>query len=195
MSCLIQRLQGGTPEIFPISIRDTNQLRADGAREIGRFTRDRSIANLGDDDVFVGAALKPDGSPFYLCIVGPSLEVGQTEEWKGAFYAPFGVGEVVGSVNGDPNIKLARLSVKAQLLVQSEPRVSAEWVVIGSQETRPNKAALISNVTISIAGPHAPEDIRRCIALHAPQRALGEPRAIVAMQCGVAVAALIEAIC
>lgn len=195
MSCMIQRLQGGTPEIFPISARDINQLRSDGARAMSSFTGDRSITDLGDDDVFVGVALKPDGSPFYLCIIGPSLEDGQSEEWKGAFYAPFGVGEVVGSVNGNPDMKLASLSIKAQLLVQSEARVRAEWVVNGSQQTRPNKAALIQSVTISNPGPHRAEDIHRCIALHAPQRALGEPRAITAMQCGVAVAALIEAIC
>ena len=75
------------------------------------------------------------------------------------------------------------------------PLVSVDWEIRGNQGTRPNKASLIGSVTINDPGPHDPDDIRRCVALHAPLRCFGEPRAIVAMQCGVAAACLLEAIC
>ena len=54
---------------------------------------------------------------------------------------------------------------------------------------------MIRSIKIAAPGPHDSNDIRRCIALHAPQRVFGEAKALIAMQCEVAVACLIEAIC
>jgi len=98
------------------------------------------------------------------------------------------------------------ISVKARLLLdeRGNPAVftpgravhaSVDWEMRGTQATRANKAALMVSVTIGNPGPHDPGDIRRCVALHAPQRSFRLPQSIVAMQCGVAAAALLEAIC
>ncbi|MEM9104989.1 MAG: hypothetical protein AAGC96_04975, partial [Pseudomonadota bacterium] len=151
-------------------------------------------------DYFVGAATRADGTPFYLWITAPDLETGQQKPWTGAFFAPFGVGEIHGLVKAVPGNKsddfaITELDVTAKLVVRGKTHAEASWQLIGSQHSLPNKAALIQGVKIVDAGPHDADDIRRCIALHAPQMALGEPRALVSMQCGVAVSALIEAIC
>jgi hypothetical protein len=80
-------------------------------------------------------------------------------------------------------------------MANGEELVSAEWEIIGTSTNTANNAALIRSVTITNPGWHDPADVRRCVALHAPQRVFGEPKAVVAMQCGVAAACLIEAIC
>jgi hypothetical protein len=147
-------------------------------------------------DQYVGAALRPDGSPFYLTTLAPSLAAALASAWQGAFYAPFGVGNIVGTVSGDQgSAPLSTVTVSAVLRVDGKEHVRAEWAMIGQNLTTPNVAALIKSINITNPGPHNPEDMRRCIALHGPQRAFGEPKALVAMQCGVAAACLIEAIC
>jgi len=214
MSCMIALLQGGDPtrEIFPISTDQAADLQATGAAEMLYLLGVQALGELlFKPTQYVGAALKPDGSAFYLTTIAPDFggvadPVGQ---WRGAFFAPFGVGDIVGTVEGDlasPGKKPTSIKVKARLLLdqggdgltQARGRAvqaSVDWEVAGSQATRPNKASLIRSVTIHDPGPHDRDDIRRCVALHAPQRSFGEARAIIAMQCGVAAACLLEAIC
>ena len=143
----------------------------------------------------IGAALRADGTPFYLSTLAPELAAALEAPWQGAFYAQFGVGDVVGKVMGDPTQSMASVTVSARLLVAGKEHVSAEWEVIGSKISTPSKMAMIRSIKIAAPGPHDLNDIRRCIALHAPQRVFGEAKALIAMQCGVAVACLIEAIC
>jgi hypothetical protein len=193
MSCLIANLQGGNPEIFPINALDMRRLQEGGMNEMAKHVRPDVTAPSNHQHV--GAALRPDRSPFYLTTLAPELAPSLTHRWLGGFFAPFGVGDIVGSVQGDPTGPLTSIVVKAQLSIDGKEHVRVEWEVVGSQITTPNKSALIKTVSIPNPGPHDPNDIRRCIALHAPQRVFGEPRAIIAMQCGVAAACLIEAIC
>jgi len=214
MSCMIAPIQGGEPgrEIFPIPVADLADLQSMGAREILGLLRVKALKELpADASQHVGAALKPDGRAFYLTTIAP--EFGPTKDpvgqWRGGFFAPFGIGDIVGMVEGElakPGALPTSIKVKARLLLDAggnprravrgrAPYISVDWEVRGSQATRPNKASLIGSVTVNDAGPHDPADIRRCVALHAPQRVFGEPRAIIAMQCGVAAACLLEAIC
>ena len=196
MTCMIAPLPGGQPGIFPIPFDLFDKLRSDGSAAA-------QALGVGKDDLeqyYIGATTRADGAPFYLWITAPDLKTGQEQPWKGAFFAPFGVGEIHGLVEAVPGKKgedfaISKLDVIAKLVVQGKTHAEASWQLIGSQNSLPNKAALIQGVKIVDAGPHDPDDIRRCIALHAPQMALGEPRALVSMQCGVAVSALIEAIC
>jgi hypothetical protein len=192
---MIALLQGGDPtrEIFPISTDQAADLQATGAAEMLYLLGVQALGELlFKPTQYVGAALKPDGSAFYLTTIAP--------DW---------VGDIVGTVEGDlasPGKKPTSIKVKARLLLdqggdgltQARGRgvqASVDWEVAGSQATRPNKASLIRSVTIHDPGPHDRDDIRRCVALHAPQRSFGEARAIIAMQCGVAAACLLEAIC
>ena len=196
MTCMIAPLPGGQPGIFPIPYDDFLKLRGDGiAAGQALGLRKEEL-----DRDFIGAATRADGAPFYIWNTAPDLETGQGQAWRGAFFAPFGVGEIHGLVEAVPGDKsetfaMSQLDVTAKLVVRGKTEAEASWQLIGSQHSLPNKAALIQGVKIVDSGPHDADDIRRCIALHAPQMALGEPRALVAMQCGVAVSALIEAIC
>lgn len=195
MSCMIANLQGGRPEIFPI---DVDSLRA--LQEIGLQTMQAALATrqAAGPEVhqYAGVALRPDGAPFYLTTVAPAYSLKMTRApWHGAFFAPFGVGDVHGEVYSEPDGKMVVLKVAARLMVRGAEHAAASWEVLGTQVTAPNKSSLIRAVSVATPGPHDPADMRRCIALHAPEKVFGEPRAIVAMQCGVAVAALLEAIC
>jgi len=197
MSCIGAALAGGIPEIFPLSADDMTKLRTTGLRAMQSVLRTKSLTPSVDQ--YVGVALRPDKSPFYLTTLAPKPADALAEPWRGAFYAPFGVGDIVGELSADPGdaakVKIAMVTVNARLVVQGDSRVHVQWQVIGSNFTSPNKAALIHAVTVLEPGPHNQEDIRRCVALHAPQRIFGEPRAQVALQCGVAAAALLESIC
>jgi hypothetical protein len=194
MSCQVALLQGGNPEIFPIPIKMLRAVSDDGLKAMASALGTKSPKPPVEP--YAGASLRPDGSPFYLATVAPSLEAALVGVWQGAFYAPFGVGNIVGTVLGDPGATdIVTITVNAELRVDGKEHVKVEWVMIGQKATTPNKAALIKSISIPNPGPHDPDDIRRCIALHGPQRSFGEPRAIVAMQCGVAAACLIEAIC
>lgn len=214
MSCMIALLQGGDPtrEIFPLTTDQVADLQATGAAEIFHLLGVQALSELLFEPAqYVGAALRPDGSPFYLTTVAPNfgLVADPVGQWRGGFFAPFGVGDIVGTVEGNlasPGKKPTAIKVKARLLLDDggdrltqarsrSPYVSVDWEVAGSQATRPNKASLIRSVIIHDPGPHNRDDIRRCVALHAPQRSFGEARAVVAMQCGVAAACLLEAIC
>lgn len=168
--------------------------------ETGGFKAMRAmIDRLGaaaEHEQYIGSALKPDRSPFHLTTLLSPTGASPDLRWWGSFFAPFGIGDVLGTVESRPETgDFVTLAVKAQLRVNNDDLVVAEWEVIGSQITKVNKAALVKTVKILKWGPHQEADIRRCVALHAPQRVFGEPRAIVAMQCGVAAACLIEAIC
>lgn len=213
MSCMIATLQGGDPcrEIFPLSVDRMADLHGIGLVEICDLLGVQRIEDLPLTVIqHVGAAFKPDSCPFYLTTIAPDFgpTLNPVGYWRGGFFAPFGFGDIVGTVEGDllpPGGLPTKLHVKARLLLDDggpaklvrarAPYVSVDWEVHGSQATRPNKSSIIGSVKIHDPGPHTPEDIRRCVALHAPQRCFGEPRAIIAMQCGVAAAALIEAIC
>ncbi len=197
MSCMIAPHPGGTPEIFPLPWNDMAALQKSGkaaAKELGLKDADFTKGE------YIGAAMKTDGKPFYLWASAPDLKTGESKPWKGAFFAPFGVGNIHGRVEAAPGDKkskfaITQIDVAAELKIRGKTSVAASWTVIGSQLTVPNKAAMIKSVAVENPGPHDIDDVRRCIALHAPDRVLGEPRAIVAMQCGVAAACLIEAIC
>ena len=214
MSCYISALQGGDPsrEIFPLSFERMDELMAVGKEAMFSMLKVKALKGLPfKSSVHVGAALKPDGSAFYLCTIAPDFgnALDPVGTWRGAFFAPFGVADVVGTVEGQltpPGALPTGIVVKARLFLDAGGKpmtlaknraalVSVDWTVRGNQATRPNKAALIESVTVNEAGPHDPSDLRRCVALHAPQRGSGEARAIVAMQCGVAAACLLEAIC
>jgi hypothetical protein len=193
MSCMLVSSQGGRPEIFPLPVDQMHLLQTAGNQAMTAVLGRRLAIPVVQ---YVGTALRPDGTPFYLTTKAPDPASGLAGVWRGAFFAPFGVGDIVGTVSGDTSAApIIALTVNAQLAIGGVERVSAEWVIDGTQATPPNIAALIRTVTIMNSGPHDPDDIRRCIALHAPQRVFGEPKAIVAMQCGVAAAALLEAIC
>jgi len=214
MSCFIEFLPGGDPrrEIFPLALDRIDNLQSVGKSEILAMLGVAEINELAlNASQYIGAALKPDGTPFYLTTIAPDF--GRTKDpvgaWRGGFFAPFGFGDVVGIVEGEllaPGALPTTLNVKARLLLDAggnpatytpgrTPHVSVDWVVYGNQATRANKSSIIQSVTIHDPGPHDPADIRRCVALHAPQRGFGEVRAVIAMQCGVAAACLLEAIC
>lgn len=213
MSCYFAAGQGGwPPEIFPIHAQRMDDLRSQGLAEMLSCLGKSAIGELPlDCKQFVGAALKPDGTAFYLTTIAPELgrEENPQGHWFGSFFAPFGVGDIVGTVEADilaPGALPVVMKVKAHLLPDAggnpatlqlgrTPIVSVEWEVSGNQATRPNKGALIKCVTIHNPGPHDSADIRKCIALHAPQRCFGMTQGVVAMQCGVAAACLLEAIC
>lgn len=214
MSCFVAPIQGGNPlrEIFPLTLDRMAALQSVGLSEMLTMLPAKSLDKLQVPATqHVGAVLRTDGAPFYLTTVAPEFPnlANPVGHWWGAFFAPFGVADVVGTVEGvlaAPGALPTSLRVRARLLPDPgqnpvvytagrKPMADVEWEVRGNQATRPNKAALIGSVTVHDAGPHRAEDIRRCVALHAPQRAFGEARAIVAMQCGVAAACLLEAIC
>jgi hypothetical protein len=194
MSCIKVNPQGGDPGIFPLSVDAMAALQRDGGQAIrSMFVADPSYPST---DQHIGVATRADKRPFYLTTFAPSLAESAGVSWQGGFYAPFGVGNVAGTVVGQTMTgSVESLTVAAKLLIQGNENVSVEWAVIGSSETTPNTAALIQKINIVNPGPHDPDDLRRCIALHAPQQVFGEPKAIVAKQCGVAVSCLIEAIC
>lgn len=193
MTCYISSFQGGLPDIFPLSLDKLAQMQT--AAEAAIRARLTALDRAPKLQQYLGAALKTDGRPFYLSTHAPDLEPSLEQDWQGGFFAPFGVGEIHGSVQcaHGPD-RAVTLAVHAALTAGSNELAAANWSILGSQHSHANKAALVRTIEITNPGPHSAEDIRRCIALHAPQR-YGEPRAIVAAQCAVAVAALIEAIC
>ena len=200
MSCMIAALPGGSPEIFPLPVKSFMELGDNGMRAAQSLGLKKKQL---EPEQFIGATTRTDGTPFYLWSTAPTLKAGTEKDWTGTFFAPFGVGNLYGRVDASPGqlddkkdeFAITTLKVNARLAIQGKDVVVARWTVIGSQLTVPNKMAMIKSVKVEKKGPHNAEDIRKCIALHAPQRALGEPRAIVAMQCGVAAACLVEAIC
>jgi len=200
MSCMLVPTQGGASEIFPIDAGGLNALQSQGTNAIlSALHAAGFIPSLflpANMQVRMGAGLRPDRSAIYMVTLVPDPSPAVTSPWHGAFFSPFGIGEIVGTISGHPDGgSLLTITVAAKLNVGGSEQVAAEWSVLGSADVQRNGAALIQSINISNPGPHYQDDIRRCIALHAPQRAFGDPGAITAMQCGVAAAALIEAIC
>jgi hypothetical protein len=187
---------GGVPTMTPLPLPAWDTLRHEGLRVMVAQLGGPISSMVVDSAQFVGTALRPDGTPFYLTTAAPDAP--QNGPWNGAFFAPFGIGYVCGTV--DLTLRgsdAAYLAVSAKLVVGGADHAAANWCVLGpaSSNIAINPVAVIDKIDTPLPGPHTAEDIRRCIALHAPQRALGEPQFIVASQCGVAVASLLEAIC
>ena len=203
MSCILVPIPGGPGGSFPLSLPIMQDLiAAGGAAMAGELGIDLKALKPPLEQ-YVGFSRRPDGEPFYLTTLAPmsfdSIKKDtKTVEWSGAFYVPLGYGHVIGTVVSEAGSgTTAYFSVKAKLYVGSTETVAANWRVLGPDQSVPqrNLAALINRVEVTRPGPHDAADMRRCIALHAPAAAWGEPRGLVAQQCGVAVACLIEAIC
>jgi len=199
MSCILAPIPGSAGGSLPLALPVMDDLIVTGGQAMA--------GELGIDlkalkpplQQYVGFSRRPDGEPFYLTTLAPiSFDSIKKAAWSGAFYAPLGYGHVVGTVKSDASSgTVAYFSVDAKLYVGTTETVAANWRVLGpDQSVAPrNLAALIDRVHVTRPGPHDAADMRRCIALHAPAAAWGEPRGLVAQQCGVAVACLIEAIC
>jgi hypothetical protein len=173
-------------------------LRADGLAAIHALYPSLAQATAPAIEQFVGAGIRPDGRPFYLTIVAPDAALQKDAAWSGAFFAPCGFFHVAGSVEGRPYAAdSSLLAVSAALILDGRETVAARWSVIGpsASVTAQNNEAMIQDITIAAKGPHDERDIRSCIARHAPLCAWGVPRTVVAAQCGVALACLIEAVC
>jgi len=214
MSCMFAPIPGGSPpQIFPIEDCRMDGLLKFGRAEILEMLKKKSIEDVGAGcKQFIGAGLRTDGTPFYMTTIAPK-DIGREEDpegyWCGGFYAPFGVADVVGKVECTL-VKRAPIEVHVTAMLLPDPGgnplapvapgsrssiVEVEWTVHGNQATRANKGALIKLVKVIKQGPHNPDDIKRCVALHAPQHCFGFSQSVVAMQCGVAAACLVEAIC
>jgi hypothetical protein len=206
MSCMSIAPRGGclpdgcVPTV-PVEWAELEQLQRDGLRLIELALNSPLNRLPVPATQFVGSSLRPDCCPFYLSTAAPRDPFpGSGPNWRGGFFAPFGYGHVVGTLDFDipsEQSPVATIVVAAQFVVLDQVHVAANWRVSGpAPNTTPlNAIAVIDAINVVSAGPHREEDIRRCIALHAPQRVWGEPRVMVAAQCGVAVACLIEAVC
>lgn len=198
MSCMFTAPSCGDEEDLPLSDNAITELKRAGLEAIKDLIRYEPEQLTPPAQQYTGASLRPDGRMFYLTTVAPKAKEAEEAEWTGAFYAPFGFFHVCGWVKaGREDATTSSVSVTAKLIHGQKDLISASWTVIGPQASvrTPNRACLIKSIEISASGPHDERDIRACIARHAPERALGVPKAIVALQCGVAVACLIEAIC
>lgn len=197
MSCMfLPGGDAGSPEIRPLPFRALADLQAEGLRTLnGAFPQ---LAQAKPPlEQFVGAAVRPDSRPFYLTVVAPA-DAPDGLPWRGGFYAPFGFFHVRGALEGRPySASASLLEVTAALVLEDKEIGSAEWTVIGphSAAAPQNSEAMIQSIKVASAGPHAPADVRACIARHAPLSSWGEPQAVAARQCGVAVACLVEAVC
>lgn len=201
MSCIIAPIPGGHAGIFPLPLKIMDDIAETGAAIMGKALGQGVKKMKPAGEQYIGISRRPDGTPFYLTTFAPfSFQAAQESKtgWSGAFYVPLGYGYLVGTVAGETvSDTQSAFTVKARLYVGDEETVAAKWRVLGpnAHDDTPNRMALIDGVEISEKGPHMAEDMRKCIALHAPQAAWGEPKAVVAQQCGVAVACMIEAIC
>jgi hypothetical protein len=198
MSCVGIAIASGRPVIVPVPLPTIDDLRQTGHTTMtaalgGAFSTLRVPVTQ-----FMGAALRPDGTAFYLTTAAPHAPLtGSITDWVGAFYAPFGICDVSGVVEAVAAGNDVVVTVDARLNRSGSDYVAAKWSVRGPAPSirQANSTALIETITIINSGPHEAEDIRRCIALHARQVVWGEPQTVVAGQCGVAVGCLIEAIC
>ncbi len=197
MSCMfLPDGGGGGQSIQPIDPRAMQALGTDGLAALHALYPSLAKAKppLGQ---FIGASVRPDERPFYLTILAPQGAPAK-DAWLGGFYAPFGYFHVVGSVQGKAHsAEMSSIAVSAVLALGGKKTVAAQWKVLGPAAGLDtlNTEAMMQSVTVSAKGPHDERDIRACIARHAPLSSFGEPRAVVARQCGVALACLIEAVC
>ena len=197
MSCMFLPPDCGTQSIQPIAPRAMDALRADGLATLNALYPSLVQATPAIEE-FVGASIRPDGRPFYLTVMAPEAALEKDAAWTGAFYAPGGFFHVAGSVEGRPHTAgSSLLTVSAALFVAEKEAVAAQWSVIGPNAgvDAQNNEAMIQDIAITARGPHDERDIRSCIARHAPLLAWGLPRTVVASQCGVALACLVEAVC
>jgi hypothetical protein len=196
MSCMIAPPAGhGGLEDLPLSLDALDSLSRTGLEVMTKLLEGREQTRLPLQQ-FTGAASRPDHRLFYLTILAP--EQAGPDGWKGAFYAPFGHFHICGTVQGAATDRgSVSLTAETRLVVGGRDLVTANWTVVGPDERQsaPNHACLLESIEIGRSGPHVEEDIRRCIARHAPERASGTPKAVVTFQCAVAAACLIEAIC
>ena len=88
MSCFIAPLQGGDPrrEIFPIPVDTMAYLQSAGMAEMASLLGVQGLAALPLNAAqHIGAALKPDGTAFYLTTIAPDF--GPTADpvghWRG----------------------------------------------------------------------------------------------------------------
>lgn len=199
MSCILLPMPGGFDAGLPLPLPVMEDIIRTGGEAMANELGVDLKAMKGPSEQYVGIGRRPDGEPFYLTTIAPSsFETIKNVAWSGAFFVPLGFGHVIGKVDGERGSGTTTyFSVKARLLVGTAERVVASWRVLGPHQTVPRKnlAALIDRIEIAQPGPHDAADMRRCIALHAPAAAWGEPRNLVAQQSGVAVACLVEAIC
>ena len=197
MSCMFLPPDCGTQSIQPILPKSMDALRADGLAAIHALNPSLAQATPAVEQ-FVGASVRPDGRPYYLTVVAPEATLQKDASWSGAFYAPCGYFHIAGSVEGGPyTADSSLLKVSASLYLAEKETVAAQWTVIGPNANivAQNNEAMIQDITITAKGPHDERDIRSCIARHAPLYAWGVPRTVVASQCGVALACLVEAVC
>ena len=197
MSCMFLPDGCGPLTIQPVPPRMMDALRADGLAQINALYPSLAQAKPPVEQ-YIGASVRPDSRPFYLTIVAPDATLAKDAAWVGAFYAPFGFFHVAGSVEGKPiSAESSSLTVDAALVLDGKETVAAQWTVIGPNAgvTTSNNEAMIQSISIRAKGPHDERDIRSCIARHAALNAWGEPKAVIARQCGVALACLIEAVC
>ena len=206
MSCMLLPPGGGgnpcPPDCLPIGTDEMDELRHTGWRWI---TQQLGIDG-GKSDApvrqYLGTVRRTDGLPFYATLAAPPCEDEQPpEDWRGAFYAPFGFFRLVGTLRGRPGEE-NRYLLEVDAWLEAEGRsgaamTAARWVIAGPHPKvrAPNRAALLQSIEIRSSGPHDDSDLRSCIALHAPNAVWGDPRSVVAQQCGVAAACLIEAVC
>jgi hypothetical protein len=216
MSCYFVPPTGGPAKIFPLLFAELQTIYTDGGDAMAEALRIDLKKLKPPQERFIGVSYRPDGEPFYVATIAPfSFEAVFNKEWSGAFYVPLRYGRLVGTVKGEkPGAgSSAYFAVDAKLYVgdkkATKVAIAANWRVLGPRpfergeeaEQQDRKAnpgnlmALIDRVEITKSGAHKEDDMRRCIALHAPAAAWGEPKGLVAQQCGVAVAGLIEAIC
>ena len=81
MSCFIEFLPGGDPrrEIFPLALDRIDNLQSVGKSEILAMLGVAEINELAlNASQYIGAALKPDGTPFYLTTIAPDF--GRTKD-------------------------------------------------------------------------------------------------------------------
>lgn len=197
MSCMfLPGGDAGSPEIRPLPFKALADLQAEGLRALHAAFPQLAQAKPPLEQ-FVGAAVRPDSRPFYLTVLAPA-DAAASPQWRGGFYAPFGFFHVRGSLEGRPySASASLLEVSASLVLEDKEIASAQWTVIGPNAgaAPQNAEAMIQSIRVATSGPHAPADVRGCIARHAPLSSWGEPRAVTARQCGVALACLVEAVC
>lgn len=197
MSCMfLPGDGGGADSIRPVERAALEALEKDGLTALHALYPAMAKAKPPLEQ-YVGASVRPDGRPFYLTILAPP-SMTPKGAWLGGFYAPFGFFRVMGSVQGKAqSAESSSLAVAAVLMLGEKKAVAAQWSVLGpaARLDTLNTETMLQSVTVSAKGPHDERDIRACIARHAPLSSFGEPRAVVARQCGVALASLIEAVC
>jgi hypothetical protein len=189
MSC--QLTDGGPSSIFPLTEEQITSLR-----EMGRVFVTSNTPSGSRLVARFGAAMKPDGVPFYLMTYSP--ETPTRDEWRGLFVMEQGPFQINGTVRAVPATGV--MSVHSTVLRGQTTVVDVRWDVMGpAVGTNPtNVAGMLTGTEIMNPGPHAPDCLRDCLALHAPQcvpmREGNEPQ-LVATVAAIAASCLIICRC